>query len=104
MGNTAQNVLMIIVSLSWIFYNSEVVFFSEELPVPSPTTLKAPKEPLAVRRRLQKPPKTPKTTRAKTKSESEGKTPDITDYLGKTFNVNLKSKNYKQNCTKANYS
>jgi hypothetical protein len=27
MGNKAQNVLMIIVSLSWIFYNSEVVFF-----------------------------------------------------------------------------
>ena len=70
------------------------IISTEELPLPATAAkgpkepmavaaaLKVPKEPLSVRRRLAKPPKTPKTPRAKTKSESETKTPDITDYLG----------------------
>ncbi len=57
---------------------------SEELPLP-----KAPSEPLALRRRISNPAKTPKTSRAKTKSESETKPADVTDYIGERTMVFL---------------
>jgi hypothetical protein len=53
------------------------------LPLPAAAALpKAPSEPLALRRRMEKTTaKTPKLRRAK-KSETDSKAPDITDYLG----------------------
>jgi hypothetical protein len=55
---------------------------SEELPLPPSAAQKEPREPLALRRRISNPAKTPKTSRAKTKSESETKPADVTDYIG----------------------